>query len=85
MFSIIFIIIIKSTMIETVVQGPMDVVLVGGLNNFLLKQSLSQVKKEIDDMEVAMKKAHLDSNLIVSLLLFPAGPASLEASPEKDG
>ena len=68
-------------MIETVVQGPMDVVLVGGLNNFLLKQSLSQVKKEIDDMEVAMKKAHLDSNLIVSLLLFPAGPASLEASP----
>ena len=70
-------------MIETVVQGPMDVVLVGGLNNFLLKQSLSQVKKEIDDMEVAMKKAHLDSNLSVSLLPFPLGLASLEMSLEK--
>ena len=54
MFGIIFIIIIKSTMIETVVQGPVDVVWVRGLNNFLRKQSLSQVKKEIEDMEMAM-------------------------------
>ena len=36
-------------------------------------------------MEVAMKKAHPDSNLIVSLLPFPAGPASLEVSSEKVG
>ena len=41
--------------------------------------------KEIEDMEVAMKKAHPDSNLIVSLLPFPAGPASLEVSSEKVG
>ena len=46
-------------MTETIVQGPVDVVLVGGLNNLLQKQSLSQVKKEIEDvMEMAMKNAH---------------------------